>query len=703
MHPGPTIIGRLRIRGLQRDVPAMRLAIADRLVNMEIAPDHLPPPAIYLVRKLCSLHYRGLSSKVLNAAPDRIWEKELKVQLEELYQQATRPNNGVLNGNDAFDAVLFSDEAELLACLLLDIAKGQAHMHWWWRLLLEGCQPVVGISGKMRRLLENKPRYIPSALTLLANWHALDSVVPILGHEDAIVVLRAMLNAFDLGPFADSFCSESTDLESMNGILKERSAVMTVGTGASPPLSALRTYRGKALEMQTLSKSVAKHDLNPPWWRWLGQHVVPAGLSSAQNALVALALVLHSQPQVVHRTAFQRAVQHWWQAALSTDRGMIRPMVPSVIEPPPEPKQWEPSNSDANLKHGKASDAQSGRHHKHQKGQMIKVHEQRGLVAVLDPDRDRGAKDPMVQPVRLSGTVADTKTFEKRSADPADFEKDTPIDLAESISKTQWPLCGLPTRLGGIWYLINLMDILDLPNCFEPHWKLASGLSRWALLEGLARGLLNDCLAYYSKDPIWQLLLDLDGRGSRSLLGKSATNKGFYRLPPDWLIGLGNDSDRFFWATYRNRLRLWCDSGFLLVEKRCRPEGAVDEALIDLRAYFKNAHPSWLSQAQFARAPLACRKRLADQSIQLDFAQWLAYVLPAIRRILRLLLEIPTATGRSLAVNLLNCPGQLHVTATHIDFVTDINNCSISIRKAGLDRNPGWLPEWGRVVKFHYN
>ena len=702
MHPGPTIIGRLRIRGLQRDVPAMRLAIADRLVNMKIAPDHLPPPAIYLVRKLCDLHSRRLSSKVLNATPDRIWEKELKVQLEELYQRATRPNNGVLNGNDAFDAVLFSDEAELLACLLLDMAKGQAHLHWWWRFLLEGCQPVVGISGKMRLLLENRPRYIPSALTFLANWHAVDSVVPMLGHEDAIVILSAMLNTFDLGPFADSFCSESGGFELMDDFSKERSAAMIVGTGASSPLSALQTHRGKASKMQTLSKSAAKHDLKPPWRRWLGQHVVPADLSSAQNALVALALVLHSQPQVVHRTAFQRDVQHWWQAALSADREMIRPIVPSLIAPPPEPNQWEPSNSDVKLNHGKASDAQSGRHPKHLKDQKIRVPKQYKLVAVLDPDRDRGAKDPVVQPAKLIGRVANTKALENRSSDPADFKKDTPFDSDELISKAQWPLCGLPTQLGGIWYLINLMDNLDLPNCFEPHWKLASGLSRWALLEGLARGLLNDYLAYYSKDPIWKLLADLDGRKAHSPLGAGIVDDGFYQLPQEWLHIPDLKHSKCLWGAFRNRLRIWLEAGFLLVEMPHRQPINGDAVRETLSKYFSCGFSGKLIRKPYGKAPLACLKRLTTQGISMSLARRLSFILPVLRKILSKLLELPSATGRSLAVNLFNCPGQLHVTATHIDFVTDINNSSIHIRKAGLDRNPGWLPQWGRVVKFHF-
>jgi hypothetical protein len=34
--------------------------------------------------------------------------------------------------------------------------------------------------------------------------------------------------------------------------------------------------------------------------------------------------------------------------------------------------------------------------------------------------------------------------------------------------------------------------------------------------------------------------------------------------------------------------------------------------------------------------------------------------------------------------------------------VMSLNDISLPVRLAGLDCDPGWLPDFGRVVKFHF-
>ena len=46
--------------------------------------------------------------------------------------------------------------------------------------------------------------------------------------------------------------------------------------------------------------------------------------------------------------------------------------------------------------------------------------------------------------------------------------------------------------------------------------------------------------------------------------------------------------------------------------------------------------------------------------------------------------------------------GQLYVTSSHVDLVLPLAGVSLLVRRAGLDFDPGWLPAWGRVVRFHY-
>ncbi len=42
------------------------------------------------------------------------------------------------------------------------------------------------------------------------------------------------------------------------------------------------------------------------------------------------------------------------------------------------------------------------------------------------------------------------------------------------------------------------------------------------------------------------------------------------------------------------------------------------------------------------------------------------------------------------------------VGRTHVDLTLPMNAISLPARRAGLDRDPGWVPDLGRVVLFHF-
>jgi hypothetical protein len=47
-------------------------------------------------------------------------------------------------------------------------------------------------------------------------------------------------------------------------------------------------------------------------------------------------------------------------------------------------------------------------------------------------------------------------------------------------------------------------------------------------------------------------------------------------------------------------------------------------------------------------------------------------------------------------------PAQVAATETHVDVIFDLRDADIRVRRAGLDIDPGWVPWFGRVVRFHY-
>jgi hypothetical protein len=50
----------------------------------------------------------------------------------------------------------------------------------------------------------------------------------------------------------------------------------------------------------------------------------------------------------------------------------------------------------------------------------------------------------------------------------------------------------------------------------------------------------------------------------------------------------------------------------------------------------------------------------------------------------------------------LTAPATLYVTRTHIDLMFRLDQIDLSLRQAGLDRNPGWVHDLARIITFHF-
>lgn len=51
----------------------------------------------------------------------------------------------------------------------------------------------------------------------------------------------------------------------------------------------------------------------------------------------------------------------------------------------------------------------------------------------------------------------------------------------------------------------------------------------------------------------------------------------------------------------------------------------------------------------------------------------------------------------------LRVPGRLVAGPTHVDMFMALDSIDIAVRRVGLDRDPGWVAELGRLVLFHYD
>ena len=202
----------------------------------------------------------------------------------------------------------------------------------------------------------------------------------------------------------------------------------------------------------------------------------------------------------------------------------------------------------------------------------------------------------------------------------------------------------------------------------------------------MVRVLLGPDAAIFAGDSIWSLLATLDGRQPRDLPGSHFHGPDIFYLPASWVKLLsGAENETWHWSAAGRYLRLWSDQGYVLFDCPMPPgQPAV-------------AHD---------HGPV---QDLDITGLNAELARWLTLAAPAVRLYMNRLLDQATdghteiAADRRPTINsLLQANGHLYVTGSHVDLVMNLSELSLPIRLAGLDFDPGWLVDFGRVVMFHY-
>jgi len=632
-------IGRLRVSGPQETGPAVRLRLAHQLNTADLHPTGLPPPAILVVRRMND----PLPGRIVSTRPvvrvDTAWETACRRSLEKSYRKAARPRQGLILGEP--EAVVFADEAEMLACLLLAKQRSLSPAAWWFRMIVNRLGSAETLVGQ----LMERPDLAPAVFGYLAAWHRAEDVLVKISSQQSCALLQAVIKQYQLP------------------------ALLSPDPGISRNVNS-RERSQEQKDLYPLPKEYRPPSDTPPPWANILTVEIPTNLDPERQAIFGLCLLLQIRPAVPRNPTFQREWQWWWQSvtdySLEPDAQPGTSSFPAGTPDHPNEMHLEPGYAE------NSAYLAFEEHHLDDVKGAGKNPQLAGDAASLQPDVEHrpsefksapSATPAVVTPLKESKDVEKNKhrthLGKLHSSSDAPLTADavplrsevdhwssetkaTPFaDQLVVVPKTDLDAGlgpGVETAIGGVFYLTNLMHALNLPAACEPGWGLASQVSAWGVLELLGRALLGPAGVDYMSDPLWRVLSNLDGRLGETLPGED------YEIVGDGSLPTG-------WATMIDR--------------------------------------SW----SLEDCPLLT-------GINADLKRWLSLVAPFLSRRLQHVLHLQDFGD--IPCILLRASGRIHVTRSHVDLVMDLDAISLRVRRAGLDANPGWLPIFGRIVTFHF-
>lgn len=664
---GSVHVTLLRVNGPSVDPQLTKLHAASLLAGADLCPANVSPSAIVCIRKLrdpmpgrLSLNYNELRAPI-------DWQRAVTNAIEIFVRRAVRPMYEFVPAD--VDCVVFNDRAELLACLAKDWSEGTAAFRWWWQSLLPREKPLRAAPLEWLK----SPEYLPGAWRHLAK----------IGHA---------------APYAARLHRDEV-LGMLHGIVRQY-ALPELQTAISSTRDEWRSLVVESAQPRNSPGLVA------PWQRWVVE-ADDASLSVEQRLLIGIALSVQRAPGVVRTTDFAQAVRQWLKTTSSAaqhDAPAWQKVAGARHRPGAEDSGQ--SASDADLKQEADRSSNVIRLEAELPGETEKVSERKlhdSSLAKAGPHLNP-ALTPPVPPGIASEEVASAEPEGEPSVDRFQQESnpksqvalqpDTFFDIEaapqnEQSLSMQEPVLEeqLGTGCGGIFYLLNLAHYLELYGDITTPWIRDIPLGIWDFLALLGEKLIGDELR---RDPLWLFLARLAGEGDRWQPGAASALPENWRAPLEWLTPF-EDGEAWSWSASAERLAVWHPAGFLVLDVALEIEDPSEQLRREMNSYAAlspRLAPGDMSD--FARSE-------PDSTAVNRWMEWLAlYARARLQRALGL--ADPGEVGPALC----RSRARVFVTTTHLDVVFSLADLLIEIRLAGLDRDPGWIPATGRIIRFHF-
>lgn len=344
-------ICQLTVRSSTGDSRALRMGVSQLISAVDFRPSGMSPSAILMVDKIIeTMPSRSLNGP-MNRSPSnnraalgakQQWESALRERLDSVYKKALRPHKGRLSGSSK--AVVFSDQAELVACLCRDILDGSANQKWWWKRTYSEQFLGANVSSALTSSLLDNAKLIPMVMETMADWDQAIPLVNQLSNNDAETLLAAVLHVFSFSGLAakleDIRHASKADNKNTSGnahVIDSRSKgdhessiqdSSDTQIEHSPAHYSDRGYRTLShrnddntvlSEFEDTSHGVTPTLLYPPWMLMFNAQGWERHLGRAQACLLGVARLAASKPQVLRNRVFEDQIAHWWQQARSVD------------------------------------------------------------------------------------------------------------------------------------------------------------------------------------------------------------------------------------------------------------------------------------------------------------------------------------------------------------------------------------------------
>ncbi|HKO99540.1 MAG TPA: hypothetical protein VJU86_21240 [Pyrinomonadaceae bacterium] len=704
-----TSINKLRVTSNDRDSMHVRLELGRIFSGADLHPTNLPANAIVCVNQFRTGPPRGSRHQMGHG-----WEQNVRLSLSDIVSRAERPILGLSSG--APNAVIFADMAELLACLARDWSSGRLITNWWWRVLLREDKSLWAI---WRRHAE----YLPAALQHLVRQKAAVRVLNGFANEELVDLGQIVVERFALHRLKASF------LVPLIVSVLPQAAKSHEPTGSDAPL-------GWSIPQETHSRVIAP-------WRVSIPQVEFDQLEGEQERFLGLCLMLQREPSRVRSEGFARELKVWQQEVRDSVRTARREADPGKRKtgfreavPPAasdtitdRSKTTDRNNSPGLRELSQPTEAEFAQVDNQHTAAIVTNDRKSGSSRPASRDQTEATSDhtqlssetdnsPAVSALEVSALPLEVNI--ERASSPSQTPPPLTSNTAEEIpilnTKSLLPTEELPhttevesvepvleeaqldpaivvnTKLGGLFYLINLALYLELYGDFTTPDSPGIQLNLWDFITLVGAELSEH---EFPQDPIWSLLETLAGRDDKTLPGSDFASPADWRMSATWLNAFPA-KEVWRWTTNKARLRLMHAGGFLVLDIPRDSRNALTQIQAEAEVYWGS-----YDSLEFASASRFAETSTSRKREELDPAHlWLDRLLPYLRA--RLRQSFGASYDGEPGKALCRRAATVRVTQTHVDVFFDLADLPIEIRLSGLDRDPGWVPAGGRFIAFHY-